>query len=55
MLSEKRLEDSDPRRRVANPDSIAALVLQDLATIEQEQEKRGHIVSEETSDKETSP
>jgi hypothetical protein len=30
-------------------------VLQDLATIEQEQEKRFHIASEETSDKETSP
>ena len=55
VLSEKRLKDSDPRRRVANPDSIAASVLQDLATIEQEQEKRGNIASEETSDEETSP
>ena len=55
VLSERRLDDSDPRRRVANPDSIAASALQDLATIEQEQEKRGNIASEETSDEETSP
>ena len=55
VLSERRLEDSDPRRRVAHSDSIAASVLQDLATIEQDQEKRGNIASEETSEKETSP
>ena len=55
VLPQRRAESSDARRRVANPDSIAASALQDLATIEQEQEKRGHIVSEETSDKETSP
>jgi hypothetical protein len=30
-------------------------VLQDLATIERDQEKRGHIASEEISEKETSP
>jgi hypothetical protein len=38
-----------------HPHSIAALVLQDLATIEQDQQKRGNIASEETSEKETSP
>ena len=30
-------------------------MLQDLATVEQDQEKRGNIASEETSGKETSP
>ena len=55
MLSERRLDDSEPQQRAATPNSIAASVLQDLATIEQEQEKRGNIASEETSDEETSP
>ena len=55
MLSERRLDDSEPQRRAATPNSIAASVLQDLAIIERDQEKRGNIVSEETSEKETSP
>lgn len=55
VLSERRVEDSDARQRDANPDSIAASVLQDLAIIEQDQEKRGNIASEEKSEKETSP
>ena len=55
VLSQRRAESSDARRRVAISDSVAASVLQDLATIEQDQEKRGNIASEETSGKETSP
>jgi hypothetical protein len=55
VLSEGQLEDRDPQQRAAKPNSIAALVLQDLATIEQDQQKRGNIASEETSEKETSP
>lgn len=55
MLSQRRAEGSDALQRVANSDSIAASVLQDLATIERDQEKRDNIVSEETSEKETSP
>lgn len=55
MLSQRRAEGSDAIQRVANSDLIAASVLQDLATIERDQEKRGNIVSEETSEKETSP
>jgi hypothetical protein len=55
VLPQRRAESSDARRRVAIPDSVAASVLQDLATIEQDQEKRGNIASEETSGKETSP
>jgi hypothetical protein len=51
VLSERRLEDSDPQRRAANPHSVAASLLQDLATIEQDQEKRGNTAS----GKETSP
>jgi hypothetical protein len=49
------LDDSEPQQRAAIPSSIAASVSQDLATIEQDQEKQGNIVSEETSEKETSP
>jgi hypothetical protein len=55
VLSQRRTGGSDARQRVAIPDSIAASVLQDLAAIKQEQEKRGNIASEETSDEETSP
>jgi hypothetical protein len=36
------------------PGSIAASMLLDLVTVEQDQEQRGNIVSEETSKKETS-
>lgn len=55
VLSPRRAEGDDARRRLADPDSIAASVLQDLATIEQDQQKRSTIASEETSEKETSP
>jgi hypothetical protein len=55
VLSEGRLEDRDPQQLAAKPNSIAASVLQDLATIEQDQQKQGNIASEETSEKETSP
>jgi len=55
VLPQRRAESSDARRRAAIPDSVAASVLQDLATTEQNQEKRGNIASEKTSGKETSP
>jgi hypothetical protein len=38
VLSEGRLEDRDPEQVAAKPNSIAASVLKDLATIEQDQE-----------------
>jgi hypothetical protein len=55
VLSEGRLEDRDPQQLAAKPNSIATSVLKDLATIEQDQQKRGNIASEETSEKENSP
>lgn len=54
VLSEGRLQDKDSQQLAEKPNSIAASVLQ-LATIEQDQEKRGNIASKETSGKETSP
>ena len=53
VLSEKRVEDNDPQCRTANQGSIAASVLRDLATIEQNQEQQGNIASEETSERDT--
>jgi len=53
VLSEKRVEDNHPQYRTANPRSIAASVLRDLATIDQDQEQQGNIASEETSERDT--
>ena len=48
VLSEMRLEEGDPQCRTADPGSIAASMLRDLVTVEEDQEQRGNIVREET-------